>query len=302
MSTQNIYGVLPLEFNLSALNARQYSPLIPNTSLLEDCKENSLSEFTIHAPNGTLERRYVLAHALRALSPQAPLIVLAAKDKGGQRLKKELVNFGCEVIDEPRHHFRICHTSRPAKMVGIDEAIKEGAPRLLDSIPLWSQPGVFSWDRLDPGSTLLIEHLPILSGSGADLGCGIGYLSLTILKSTDLQHLTLIDIDRRAISCAQKNIKSDKVSFLWADIFALDNDIKDLDFVVMNPPFHDTGIENHSLGQKFIGRAHQMLRSKGVCWLTANRHLPYEASLKQLFKDVKLKAEDHRYKIFQAVK
>ena len=75
-----------------------------------------------------------------------------------------------------------------------------------------------------------------------------------------------------------------------------------LDFVVMNPPFHDSGIEDKALGQTFIQRAAAQLRSGGSCWLTANRHLPYEAILKPLFRRVTLVAEADGYKIYQAQK
>jgi 16S rRNA (guanine1207-N2)-methyltransferase len=37
-------------------------------------------------------------------------------------------------------------------------------------------------------------------------------------------------------------------------------------------------------------------------WLTANRHLPYEAMLIALFKSVSVKAESQGYKVFEAIK
>ena len=40
----------------------------------------------------------------------------------------------------------------------------------------------------------------------------------------------------------------------------------------------------------------------GSCWLVANRHLPYEAVLKTLFRRVTLKVEASGYKIYEARK
>ena len=38
-----------------------------------------------------------------------------------------------------------------------------------------SQPGIFSWDRIDDGSALLAAHLPDdFAGTVADFGCGWG--------------------------------------------------------------------------------------------------------------------------------
>jgi 16S rRNA (guanine1207-N2)-methyltransferase len=55
---------------------------------------------------------------------------------------------------------------------------------------------VFSWDRIDPGTALLMQHLPALSGRGADIGCGIGILARAVLASAKVEQITLIDIDR----------------------------------------------------------------------------------------------------------
>ena len=43
-----------------------------------------------------------------------------------------------------------------------------------------------------------------------------------------------------------------------------------------------------------------MLRPGGVCWLVANRHLPYEATLTAVFKSVRLDHEADGFKIFEA--
>jgi 16S rRNA (guanine1207-N2)-methyltransferase len=167
---------------------------------------------------------------------------------------------------------------------------------------LWSQPGIFSWNRVDPGSALLEQHLSVLSGRGADLGCGIGYLSGAILRSPEVQHLTLLDIDRRAVEAARRNIQDPRAEIRWSDVRGSDPRLASLNFVVMNPPFHDGGTEDRALGVGFIRRAAEMLRTGGSCWLVANRHLPYEAELKPLFKRVVVIAETGGYKIFEARK
>jgi 16S rRNA (guanine1207-N2)-methyltransferase len=45
-----------------------------------------------------------------------------------------------------------------------------------------------------------------------------------------------------------------------------------------------------------------VLRTGGSCWLTANRHLPYEAILTPLFRRVTMVTESGGYKIYQAQK
>src|SRR5690606_36201691 len=121
------------------------------------------------------------------------------------------------------------------------------------------------------------------SGVGADLGCGAGFLARAVLASPGVTRLTLVDIDRRAIAAARRNVEDRPAAFLWTDVRQPADGLKDLDFIVTNPPFHDTGVEDRGLGQGFIGRAAAMLRKGGRLWPVANRHLPYEAPLKAAF-------------------
>jgi 16S rRNA (guanine1207-N2)-methyltransferase len=295
-----VYGNPPAELAAPSEGAVQFSPLVPGAEALEERDEATLTGMVMQAPPGTIERRYAIALALRALAPGASLTVLAPKAKGGSRLGKELAGFGCDVTETARRHYRICVCQRPSSLSGVNEALAEGMPRLVESLGLWSQPGVFSWDRIDPGSALLEQNLPALSGRGADLGCGVGYLARAILKFPKVQHLTLIDIDRRAVEAAKRNIDDQRADMRWADVRNAGTNLTGLDFVVMNPPFHDGGAEDQSLGQSFIRRAAEALRPGGVCWLTANRHLPYEGVMKSLFKRVSLKIEAGGYKIYEA--
>jgi 16S rRNA (guanine1207-N2)-methyltransferase len=296
-----VYGTPPTELAEAPEGAIQFSPLIPGSRRLEEQPEGSLGEMLVLAPPGTVERRYTIALALQALVPGGSLTVLAPKDKGGSRIAKELTSFGCAVAETSRRHHRICTCERPSVLTGMSEVLSQGGPRLDEALGLWTWPGVFSWNRLDPGSTLLEQNLPPLSGRGADLGCGIGILDRALLRSPTMAHLTMIDIDRRAIEMARRNIDDPRAEVLWGDVRG-GISLKGLDFVVMNPPFHDGGAEDQSLGQSFIRRAAEALRPGGVLWLVANRHLPYEEVLKTLFRRVTPKGEAGGYKIYEALK
>ena len=297
-----VYGEPPHQLVEIAPDSVQCSPLMIGSTQMKNFAEGSVASFVVHAPPGTLERRYVLARALRALAVGGKLTALAGKDKGGSRVANELKAFGCATVDNPRAHHRIISTTRPAILTGIDEATEAGGQQLHRSHGLFTHPGMFSWDRLDPGSALLLEHLPTFSGSGADLGCGIGVLSAAVLKSEKVTAITLVDIDRRAIACAERNIPDARTKFFWANVCSSNLPVTDLDFVVMNPPFHASGIEDKNLGQIFITRAAAMLKKGGQLWLTANRHLPYESYLKQYFYERILVAENDLYKIYKATK
>ena len=297
-----VYGFPLLDVVDVPGGALQVSPLVAESEDLADLPEGSLDEIVVQAPAGAVERRYVLALALRALKVDGRLTALALKDRGGLRLNKELTAFGCTIGESAKRHHRICVALKPANVTGLEAAIAEGAPRRLDGDGLWTQPGVFSWDRLDPGSALLLKSLQPVSGVGVDLGCGIGILSHAILASPKVTKLTLVDLDRRAIEAAKRNVADPRVAVLWADARRGADLLSGLDFVVTNPPFHDGGGEDKGLGQAFITSAAAMLRKSGVLWIVANRHLPYEAALNEHFKTVRPVADAGGFKVYEARK
>ena len=280
--------------------ARQVSPLAPGAATLEDAPDGSLDSTVIAAPPGAIERRYVLAQALRALKVGGELTAVAPKDKGGLRLRKELAGFGCDVAEQALRHQRLCTCLRPEAPEGLAEAIAAGGPQTPARLGLSSQPGVFSWDRPDPGSAILARHLGGLAGAGADLGCGVGVLALALLGATPkITALALVDIDRRAIEAARRNVADPRASFLQADLREPAPTLSKLDFVVTNPPFHDGGEEDRGLGQAFVRRASASLRRGGVLRLVANIGLPYEATLAESFDQLRRLEQSGGYKVLE---
>lgn len=295
-----LYGQPDHDLAPTASNAVQLSPLIVGSTNLTDVADESFDAVTVRAPAGAIERRYVLAHALRVLAPGGRLTAFAPKDRGGLRLKKELQALGCEVGESARRHNRICVSLRPVSSAALEDAIAAGAPRQIAENGLWTQPGVFSWDRLDAGTNALLQVLPPFSGVGADLGSGIGLLALNVLASPKVTKLTLVELDHRAVEVSRRNVTDPRAEIVWAD--ARQTGLKDLDFIVSNPPFHEGGGEDKALGQAFIRAAADTLRKGGALWIVANRHLPYEAILAESFAKVRLAAEGGGYKVFEAKK
>lgn len=297
-----VYGFPPAELTAAGPGARQLSPLVPGAEAIEDIADGALSRLVVLAPPGTLERRYVLAHGLRALDAHGVLIALAPKAKGGARLRGELAGFGCEVREDARRHHRICQARRPAHPIGLADAIAAGAPRLVSALGLWTQPGVFSWDRIDPGTALLLDHVSGLAGRGADLGCGVGLLALRALESPAVSELSCVDVDRRAVGAAKRNVADARARFQHADLRGPVPGLEGLDFAIMNPPFHEGGKEDRGLGLAFISAAAAVVRRGGVCRLVANIALPYEGRLKATFASARMLAQNGGYKVYEAIR
>jgi 16S rRNA (guanine1207-N2)-methyltransferase len=164
-------------------------------------------------------------------------------------------------------------------------------------------PGVFSADAIDPASQMLIDNLPGRLGRNvADIGAGWGFLAARILaRDAKIESLDLIEADKTALGCAQRNIDDPRAQYHWAD--ALDWKAQGpIDTVVMNPPFHTGRAADPALGRGFIATAARLLTSSGTLWMVANRHLPYEATLSEKFADIREISGDNRFKVLRAAR
>ena len=140
--------------------------------------------------------------------------------------------------------------------------------------------GMFSPDAADAGSALLAGKIgDRLKGKGADLGAGWGWLARQALDSNAaITSLALYEAENTALACALRNITDPRAEFHWADVCTLTGP-SDHDFVVMNPPFHQSRKAEPELGRQFIHTAAKLLHAKGTLWMVANRQLAYEAAL-----------------------
>lgn len=254
------------------------------------------------------ETLYLIACALTSLTDGGSLYVAAANDAGGNRLKKILAQFGLEGADShAKNKCKILHArAENIDMAQLDKHIKTGGPQEILDGKFTSQLGLYGWNKADIGSQLLCDSLPTdLHGLGADFGCGYGFISRHILDtSPKVRMLCLIDAERRAVEMATKNTMghASKTRHIWDDLSAPDNLPKNLDFVVMNPPFHSGKDAKSALGISFIKTAHQALKRYGQLYMVANAHLPYEHTLDELFHKSEIIAKANGFKVIQAGK
>ncbi len=162
--------------------------------------------------------------------------------------------------------------------------------------------GIFSDGAVDKGSAFLVSTLPAkLPKRMADLGAGWGYLSKHVLERDSVTSLDLIEAEALSLDCARQNVADDRASFLWEDATSFVPDAP-YDGIVMNPPFHTGRSADPSLGRAFIAAAARMLTPQGKLWMVANRHLPYEPTLADAFRNVDTVAQSNAFKVFHATR
>ena len=160
--------------------------------------------------------------------------------------------------------------------------------------------GIFSADAIDPASALLAASLPQKLGRVvADMGAGWGYLSSQIFTRDSVEKVHLIEAEQIALDCARRNIADQRAEFHWADATTW-APAQTPDSVVMNPPFHIGRRGEPALGQAFIAASAAVLGPSGHLWMVANRHLPYESVLNDLFVKVEETSGSSKFKVLHA--
>lgn len=260
-------------------------------------------------PRNVTEAQYLVALACKTLKENGILIAAAENNANGKRLNGliEMLGLKSEIFSGNKSRCHITFKSSSLNNDVVEEWIKGGQIQKNDH-DFWSVPGLFSWDRIDPGSALLLEHLPQkMAGEVADFGCGYGFLSTRVLQQHfEIHSLTMIDADMRALDCCTKNIQNLNVSVsthpIWEDLSGPYLAHQPFDVIVMNPPFHEGKKAIASIGQNFISNAARNLKPHGQLFMVANRQLPYEACLAQHFSKYEMLQQQNGFKVFKAAR
>ena len=131
----------------------------------------------------------------------------------------------------------------------------------------------------------------------ADVGSGVGTISLIIAYQNDKINITAIENNDTYLEIANENIVRNnfqkKINLMQGDIFNIDNDLMNrFDIVVTNPPFYDrkekkskNELENYATRiinyESWIENSVKLLKDKGIIFLIIPTRL-LEKSLKFL--------------------
>ncbi len=241
-----------------------------------------------------------IAEAMGHLAPGALVMVDGQKEEGVEAIVKQLrLIFEVEGVMS-KAHGKLAWFRRPDVLPQqvLDWIM---APEPTQHGYLTVQGG-FSVDGPDRGSEILVALLPELTGRVADWGAGWGYISGEVLdEQAGIESLDLIEADHDMLACAEMNVDDPRASFHWADATRFTSDAP-YDAILCNPPFHVGRRSDPGLGRAFIASAAKNLASKGRFFMVANRHLPYEDTLKACFATGRMLGELEGYKIYEAAK
>ncbi len=140
--------------------------------------------------------------------------------------------------------------------------------------------GVFSGDRLDVGTAVLLDAVPAPPARGEllDLGCGWGPIAASLaLRSPDAR-VWAVDVNARALSLVERN----------AELLSLSNIVPSMpervpadvrfDAIWSNPPIRIGKRQLHELLETWIPR----LAPGATAWLVVQKHLGADSLLRWL--------------------
>ncbi|WP_169949197.1 methyltransferase [Microbispora sp. H11081] len=168
--------------------------------------------------------------------------------------------------------------------------------------------GVFSAERLDAGTRLLLSGLPARKGPEhvVDLGCGNGVLGLAAALSGDEAEVTFIDESHQALASAEATFLANAPAGATARFVAADGlsgfPPGTADLVLNNPPFHTHRGRTDATAWRMFNGARAALRRGGELWVVGNRHLGYHVKLRRLFGNCEVVASDPKFVVLRAVK
>ncbi|WP_324653199.1 class I SAM-dependent methyltransferase [Georgenia sp. H159] len=149
-------------------------------------------------------------------------------------------------------HYFSARPASPAETRVIDVVLR-GRP-----VRVRTAPGVFSGDRLDPGTRVLLDAAPepVPTGTLVDLGCGWGPITLALADAAPDARVVAVDVNERARDLTARNA----TALGYGNVVVADpEDAADLvadgiDELWSNPPIRIGKQALHELLRTWLGR------------------------------------------------
>lgn len=131
--------------------------------------------------------------------------------------------------------------------------------------------GIFSPERVDTGTRVLLDHVPAAPPGGQllDLGCGWGPVALTLALESPHATVWAVDVNTRALDVVRRNAQ--KLGLTNVNTSTPDDVPDDVFFTTIwsNPPIRVGKNELHNLLERWLPR----LEPGSDAWLVVQRNL-----------------------------
>lgn len=164
--------------------------------------------------------------------------------------------------------------------------------------------GVFSRGRVDKGTRLLIEHLPLpAAGPVLDLGCGYGPVGVVVAAESPAARVLMVDVNERAVELARANLRRngiDNAEAVAGDGFAAAGGRR-FSLIASNPPIR----AGKRVVYAWVEEARRRLLPGGRLVMVARTSQGAKSlarKMEEVFGNVSELAKGSGYRVLQAVR
>ena len=149
--------------------------------------------------------------------------------------------------------------------------------------------GVFSKKGLDFGTRALLETLELdrMKGKVLDFGCGYGPIGIYLARNPELE-VHMIDINRRSLELARKNVNLNHVNVTIYESDIYSNVHCKFDYIVSNPPIR----VGKKILYEILFKAKEYLNKNGELWIVVNKQQGAKSLIKDLEQAYKVEVKN----------
>lgn len=146
--------------------------------------------------------------------------------------------YGSSSLNDKKYSFWGDNLTQYFDNVSLPSEIKKVRVEILDTtLEISTDNGVFSKNKLDFGTRMLLENLPLeeIKGKVLDVGCGYGPIGLYLKKTMDCE-VDMCDVNKRALHLTKMNAKANKLDVTVFESNCYENVSSIYDVIITNPP------------------------------------------------------------------
>ena len=166
-----------------------------------------------------------------------------------------------------------------------------------------SDNGIFSKNHVDFATDFLIRTIyNEVKGDILDVGCGYGVIGITLSKNKNVNSVTMLDVNHRALELATRNSKlnnTNNIKVIESDGFENINNLYDT--IITNPPIR----AGKSVIYKIYEDAKNHLNDGGILFLVINKKHGAPSTieyLNELFGDCEVVDKKSGFNILKCIK
>lgn len=164
--------------------------------------------------------------------------------------------------------------------------------------------GVFSKERVDYGSRVLLDSMNIMDSQKTllDVGCGYGTLGISLKKEYPWLNVEMVDVNERAVGLANQSIKYNELDNIKAYMsYIYEHVSNQFDIVISNPPIR----AGKKVVFEILEKANDYLKDNGELMVVIQKKQgapSAQKKMEEVFGNCEIVKRDKGYFVLKSIK